>query len=94
MFLSLCTVKGIDNHYGLCLLPRGLQSLWNGAAYHDVHHIPRGIRYNFSDLLFVAWDKMFGTHMPYAVKEWPGGEGLVLKPMAPKPSGGGATNKN
>ncbi|KQK22111.1 hypothetical protein BRADI_1g65270v3 [Brachypodium distachyon] len=84
VFLSLCNVKGIDNHCGLCLLPRGLQSVWNGAAYHGVHHQPRGVRYNFSDLFFVTWDKAFGTHMPYAVEERPGsGGGLTLRPVPP-----------
>ncbi|CAM0874718.1 unnamed protein product [Alopecurus aequalis] len=93
VFLSLCNIKGIDNHCGLCLMPRRLQSLWNGAAHHGVHHMPRGIRYNFSNLFFVTWDRVFGTYMPYAIEERPGGEGLMLRPMAPKPSGGGATNK-
>ncbi|XP_044983553.1 sphinganine C4-monooxygenase 2-like [Hordeum vulgare subsp. vulgare] len=83
MFLTLCTVKAIDNHCGVCLLPRRLQSVWNGAAYHGVHHLPRGVRYNFSDLFFVTWDHVFGTHMPYAVEERPGGDGLVLKPLPP-----------
>ncbi|KAI4994643.1 hypothetical protein ZWY2020_034284 [Hordeum vulgare] len=27
VFLSLCNIKGIDNHYGLCLLPHRVQSL-------------------------------------------------------------------
>ncbi|KAM0825694.1 hypothetical protein ACQ4PT_069382 [Festuca glaucescens] len=84
VFLSLCNVKGIDNHCGLCLLPRRLQSLWNGAAYHGVHHLPRGVRYNFSDLFFVTWDRAFGTHLPYTVEERPGGGGLVIQPMRPK----------
>ena len=94
VFLLLCTVQGIDNHCGLCLLPRRLQSFWNGAAYHGVHHMPRGVRHNFSDMFFVTWDKVFGTYMPYAVEERPDGEGLMLRPIAPKPYGGGATNKN
>ncbi|KAF7048123.1 hypothetical protein CFC21_056938 [Triticum aestivum] len=83
VFLTLCTVKAIDNHCGVCLLPRRLQSVWNGAAYHGVHHMPRGVRYNFSDLFFVTWDHVFGTHMPYAVEERPGGDGLMLKPLPP-----------
>ncbi|KAM3311675.1 hypothetical protein ACQJBY_031980 [Aegilops geniculata] len=83
VFLTLCTVKAIDNHCGVCLLPRRLQAVWNGAAYHGVHHMPRGVRYNFSDLFFVTWDHVFGTHMPYAVEERPGGDGLVLKPLPP-----------
>ncbi|KAM3229042.1 hypothetical protein ACQJBY_060142 [Aegilops geniculata] len=86
VFLSLCNIKGIDNHCGLCLLPRRLQSLWNGAAYHGVHHLPRGVRYNFSDLFFVTWDKAFGTYLHYTVEERPGGEGLVIQPVRPKAS--------
>ncbi|XP_024314743.1 sphinganine C4-monooxygenase 1 [Brachypodium distachyon] len=62
----------------------GHPSVWNGAAYHGVHHQPRGVRYNFSDLFFVTWDKAFGTHMPYAVEERPGsGGGLTLRPVPP-----------
>ena len=34
--------------------PRRLQ-LWNGAAaYHGVHHLPCGVKYNFSNLFFVS----------------------------------------
>ncbi|XP_047084257.1 sphinganine C4-monooxygenase 2-like [Lolium rigidum] len=62
----------------------GHPSLWNGAAYHGVHHLPRGVRYNFSDLFFVTWDKAFGTHLAYTVEERPGGGGLVIQPMRPK----------
>ncbi|KAM0908941.1 hypothetical protein ACQ4PT_015125 [Festuca glaucescens] len=86
VFLTLCTVQGIDNHCGLCLLPRGLRSVWNGAAHHGVHHLPRGVRHNFSDLFFVTWDRVFGTHLPYAVVERSGGEGLMLTPMPPTAS--------
>ncbi|XBI22656.1 hypothetical protein VPH35_063650 [Triticum aestivum] len=73
VFLSLCNIKGIDNHCGLCLLPRRLQSVWNGAAHHGLHHMPRGVRF-------------FGMHMPYAMEERPGGQGLVLKPMPMPPT--------
>ncbi|KAF7042274.1 LOW QUALITY PROTEIN: hypothetical protein CFC21_051921 [Triticum aestivum] len=75
VFLSLCNIKGIDNHCGLCLLPRRLQSLRNSAAYHGVHHLPHGVRYNFSDLFFVTWDKAFGTYLHYTMLERPGGGG-------------------
>ncbi|KQJ89089.1 hypothetical protein BRADI_4g23430v3 [Brachypodium distachyon] len=85
MFLTLCNIKGIDNHCGVCLMPRFLQPLWNGAAYHGVHHMPGGVRHNFSDLFFVTWDKLFGTQMPYAVEERPGGGGLKLRLLRPKP---------
>ncbi|XP_047072514.1 sphinganine C4-monooxygenase 1-like [Lolium rigidum] len=86
VFLTLCTVQGIDIHCGLSLLPRRLRWVWNGAAHHGVHHLPRGVRHNFSDLFFVTWDMVFGTHLPYAVEERPGGEGLMLRTMPPKAS--------
>ncbi|XP_010239251.1 sphinganine C4-monooxygenase 1 [Brachypodium distachyon] len=63
----------------------GHPPLWNGAAYHGVHHMPGGVRHNFSDLFFVTWDKLFGTQMPYAVEERPGGGGLKLRLLRPKP---------
>ncbi|XP_051230666.1 sphinganine C4-monooxygenase 1-like [Lolium perenne] len=62
----------------------GHPRVWNGAAHHGVHHLSRGVRHNFSDLFFVTWDRVFGTHLPYAVEERPGGEGLMLRTMPPK----------
>ncbi|XP_024317250.1 sphinganine C4-monooxygenase 1 [Brachypodium distachyon] len=85
VFLSLCNIKAIDNHCGVCMMSRFLRSLWNDAAYHDVHHMPRRVRHNFSDLFFVTWDNMFGTHMPYAVEERSGG-GLKFRILRPKPT--------
>ncbi|XBI71065.1 hypothetical protein VPH35_065378 [Triticum aestivum] len=78
VFLSLCNIKGIDNHCGLCLLPRRLQSLRNSAAY------------NFSDLFFVTWDKAFGTYLHYTMLKfclfWARRRGLVIQPVRPKAS--------
>ncbi|OEL15221.1 Sphinganine C4-monooxygenase 1 [Dichanthelium oligosanthes] len=78
LFFSLCTIKVIDNHCGLSL-PSDL-SFWNNAAYHDVHHQLRGGQYNYSQLFFVVWDKIFGTYMPYVIEDRPGG---MLQVRAP-----------
>jgi len=84
VFFSICNIQGINLHCGLNLMPRRLQSGWNSAAYHAVHHMPRGIRYNFSDSFFIMWDKVLGTDMPYDVHERPASQGLIVKPM-PRP---------
>ncbi|XP_044361866.1 sphinganine C4-monooxygenase 1-like [Triticum aestivum] len=80
-FLTLCTVKGIDDHYGLWL-PGNVFHLcfWNNTAYHDAHHLSRAGRYNFWQPFFVTWDKVFGKHMPYVVEHRPQG-GLHVRPM-------------
>ena len=78
-FFSLCTVKVIDNHCGLSLLPNWDRlSFWNSAAYHDVHHQRGGGRVNFSQPFFVVWDRLLGTHAPYALRHRDGG-GLEVK---------------
>ncbi|PWZ18430.1 Sphinganine C4-monooxygenase 2 [Zea mays] len=77
-FFSLCTVKVVDNHCGLSLLPCWDRlGLWNSAAYHDVHHQLRGGQYNFSQLFFVVWDRVFGTHMPFVIEDRAGGGGML-----------------
>jgi len=69
-FFSVCTVKVIDNHCGLSLLPSWDRlSFWNNAAYHDVHHQLRGGKYNYSQLFFVVWDRIFGTYMPFLIED-------------------------
>ncbi|CAD6268582.1 unnamed protein product [Miscanthus lutarioriparius] len=80
-FFSLCTVKVIDNHCGLSLLPCWDRlSFWNNAAYHDVHHRLCGGKYNYSRLFFVVWDRMFGTYMPFVIEDRGGG---MLQVRAP-----------
>lgn len=39
----------------------------NNARYHDLHHEPRGARYNFSQPFFTFWDDVMGTRMPVEV---------------------------
>ena len=69
-FFSLYSVKVIDNHCGLSLLPSWDRlSFWNNTAYHDVHHQLRGGKYNYSKLFFVVWDKIFGTYMPFLIED-------------------------
>jgi len=69
-FFSLCTVKVIDNHCGMSLLPSWDRiSIFNNAAYHDVHHQLRGGNCNYSQLFFVVWDRIFGTYMPFLIEE-------------------------
>ncbi|XP_044444455.1 sphinganine C4-monooxygenase 1-like [Triticum aestivum] len=81
IFFTLCTVKGVDDHYRLWLSgERWHRSCWNNTVYHDVHHQTRPGRYNFSQPFFVMWDKVFGMHMPYVVEHRPQG-GLHARPM-------------
>jgi len=80
-FFSLCTVKVIDNHCGLSLLPCWDRlSFWNNTAYHNVHHRLCGGKYNYSQLFFVVWDRMFGTYMPFVIEDRGGG---ILQVRAP-----------
>jgi sphinganine C4-monooxygenase len=80
-FFSLCTVKAIDNHCGLSMLPFwDCMSFWNSAAYHDVHRQLHGGKYNYSQLFFMVWDRMFGTYMPFLIEGRGGG---MLQVQAP-----------
>ncbi|PKA55645.1 Sphinganine C(4)-monooxygenase 2 [Apostasia shenzhenica] len=75
LFFSFATMKTVDDHCGLWLPGNPLHFLFsNNSAYHDVHHQLYGTKYNFSQPFFVAWDKIMGTYMPYAlVKRKEGG---------------------
>ncbi|XP_008784885.1 sphinganine C4-monooxygenase 2-like [Phoenix dactylifera] len=79
-FFSFSTMKGIDDHCGLCL-PGNIFHMffWNNTAYHDVHHQFYGNKYNFSQPFFITWDKILGTHMPYTLEKRAGG-GLEARP--------------
>ncbi|XP_037461976.1 sphinganine C4-monooxygenase 1-like [Triticum dicoccoides] len=80
-FFTLCTVKGVDDHYGLWLPGNAFHlCFWNNTVYHDIHHQSRASKYNFSQPFFVTWDKVFGTHMPYVVEHRPQG-GLHVRSM-------------
>ncbi|CAO2040856.1 unnamed protein product [Urochloa humidicola] len=83
-FFSFATLKAVDDHSGVLLPGNPLHLLFrNNTAYHDVHHQLRGSRCNFSQPFFVAWDRILGTYVPYAVVRAPHG-GLEAVPAAAK----------
>ncbi|PRQ18925.1 putative sphingolipid C4-monooxygenase [Rosa chinensis] len=66
-FFSFATIKAVDDHSGLFNFPwHPFHVLFeNNSLYHDLHHQPSGIKYNYSRPFFVFWDKILGTyHMP------------------------------
>ncbi|XP_078432037.1 sphinganine C4-monooxygenase 1-like [Wolffia australiana] len=80
LFFSLVNVRTIDIHCGMWLPRHPLNRLFgNNAAFHELHHRQGGGEFNFSQPFFVFWDKILGTHMPYAVEEEEGG-GFHVKP--------------
>lgn len=57
--------KTVDDHCGMKLAWDPLQRVFtNNAEYHDLHHEPRGARFNFSQPWFSFWDDVCGTRMP------------------------------
>ncbi|XP_042442645.1 very-long-chain aldehyde decarbonylase GL1-9-like [Zingiber officinale] len=65
-FFCFATMKTIDDHSGLWL-PGNVFHLFfrNNAAYHDIHHQLKGLKYNYSQPFFSVWDRLLGTYMPY-----------------------------
>ncbi|KAL6635050.1 hypothetical protein ACP70R_027721 [Stipagrostis hirtigluma subsp. patula] len=83
-FFSFATLKAIDDHSGLLLPWDPLHALFgNNTAYHDVHHQLRGNRCNYAQPFFVAWDRIMGTYVPYAIVRAPH-VGLEAVPAARK----------
>nr|CAB3504282.1 unnamed protein product [Digitaria exilis] len=73
-FFAFATAKGVDDHCGVAAPWNPLHALFrNNTAYHDVHHQRGGGRRNFSQPFFVVWDRLLGTHAPYALRERDGG---------------------
>ncbi|PIA57452.1 hypothetical protein AQUCO_00600287v1 [Aquilegia coerulea] len=69
-FFSFATIKTVDDHCGLWLPGNLFHVLFrNNTAYHDVHHQLYGTKYNFSQPFFDIWDRILGTHMPYALEK-------------------------
>jgi sphinganine C4-monooxygenase len=63
-FFTFSTVKTVLDHSGYTFPVNLLHDvLPNNAAYHDVHHDPRGFRRNYSQPFFTHWDRLLGTHM-------------------------------
>ncbi|XP_020255058.1 sphinganine C4-monooxygenase 2-like isoform X4 [Asparagus officinalis] len=82
-FFTFATVKAVDVHSGLWLPWNPLRFLFgNNCAYHDVHHQLKGHKHNFSQPFFVAWDRIFGTHMDFSVVERRGGGFEVRLPKS------------
>ncbi len=60
MFYTLATLKTVDDHCGY-IWPWMSLIFSNNAAYHDVHHWGKGIKYNYSQPCFTFWDDFCGT---------------------------------
>ncbi|PKA56752.1 Sphinganine C(4)-monooxygenase 1 [Apostasia shenzhenica] len=82
LFVSLTTIKGIDDHSGLWLPGKNfLQAFFkHNTAFHGIHHQSFGSKYNFSNPFFVTWDKLLGTYMPYKIEKRQGG-GFEARPL-------------
>ncbi|CAD6230539.1 unnamed protein product [Miscanthus lutarioriparius] len=78
-FFVFATVKGVDDHCGVAAPWNPFHAAFrNNTAYHDVHHQRGGGRVNFSQPFFVVWDRLLGTHAPYALRQRHGG-GLQVR---------------
>ncbi|OMO79033.1 Fatty acid hydroxylase [Corchorus capsularis] len=68
-FFSISSIKIVDDHCGFRLPGNPFHMFFkNNAVYHDVHHQIYGAKYNFS-FIFVIWDKILGTYMPYSLEK-------------------------
>lgn len=64
IFISLSTIKTIDDHCGRNTKWYYSFSLFeNDSNYHSIHHTLKGIKYNFSQPYFVFWDKICKTYL-------------------------------
>ncbi|XP_078442601.1 sphinganine C4-monooxygenase 2-like [Wolffia australiana] len=68
-FYSVLCIKALDDHCGRWFpnynpIHRFLK---NNAAFHAVHHMPRGMKYNYSVHLLPTWDLLLGTYLPFTV---------------------------
>eukprot|EP01097_Dermamoeba_algensis_P000274 TRINITY_DN1102_c0_g1_i1.p1 TRINITY_DN1102_c0_g1~~TRINITY_DN1102_c0_g1_i1.p1 ORF type:complete len:142 (-),score=41.30 TRINITY_DN1102_c0_g1_i1:126-551(-) len=68
-FFSFSTMKTVDDHSGYSFPWDPFQIFSNNAAYHDIHHQPKGIKSNFSQPYFTFWDRLLGTYSPVEVKK-------------------------
>lgn len=81
-FFSFATIKGIDDHCGFMFPWNPFHMIFsNNTAYHEIHHLLTGSKYNFSQPFFVIWDKILGTYVPYKLEKREGGgyEARILK---------------
>jgi sphinganine C4-monooxygenase len=69
LFTSFATIKTVHDHCGYVLPFDPLHLCFATAAYHDIHHWGKGIRYNFSQPFFTLWDELGGTIYPYSLDD-------------------------
>lgn len=62
-FWSLSYFKTVSDHTGLKFPfnPTNLPG-WNNAEYHDIHHSPTGLQYNYAQPYFTFWDRVMGSY--------------------------------
>lgn len=59
------TMKTVDDHCGYAIPADPFQWLFpNNAVYHDIHHQPFGLSYNFAQPFFTFWDTLLNTQYP------------------------------
>lgn len=81
-FFSLTAIKAIDVHSSLWLPGNLLGYVFkHSSAYHHIHHQPYGSKHNFSNLFFVTWDVLLGTHMAYTLEKRKDGGGIEVRPV-------------
>lgn len=62
---TFATMKTVDDHCGYSLPFDVFQLIFpNNSVYHDIHHQNWGIKSNFSQPFFIAWDTFCGTEYP------------------------------
>jgi len=64
LLLTFIAYKSVEDHCGYQWEwhPLRFFSL-NDAEFHEIHHQAPGLKYNFSQPLFVVWDKAMGTYI-------------------------------
>jgi sphinganine C4-monooxygenase len=63
-FFAFASIKTVLDHSGYRFPVNLLHDVFpNNAAYHDVHHDPKGFRKNYSQPFFSHWDMLLGTYM-------------------------------
>ncbi|XBW35711.1 hypothetical protein QEN19_001281 [Hanseniaspora menglaensis] len=65
LLYTLATLKTVDDHCGYSLPFDLFQIVFpNNSVYHDIHHQNWGVKTNFAQPFFIAWDTFCGTEYP------------------------------
>ncbi|CCD23876.1 sphingosine hydroxylase NDAI_0C02160 [Naumovozyma dairenensis CBS 421] len=60
---NFATMKTVDDHCGYVLPWDPFQVLFkNNSIYHDIHHQPFGLKYNFAQPFFIFWDNLLDSN--------------------------------